>query len=422
MPSRGPPPAPAVSRKPKTSCCPWLTLKSHPQNGGSPQALMAIAYSHLEGGSLLVALLNLAIPLVQVLGSFVLCPILRPMVAPWYATQLDAAAADSNLLLMKRLFLEADFHNDRDFFVLVTKQSDFLSVFYKMFSDSPDLASMRGDDTLESFIEALSTNRLKLANGLLVEHTLSEGQLRLFMQKFPWLGAVCFLGCTIDGQELAGVLGLCTDLRHLELFNIALTSEGAEAIVKAVADMPLESLDLPQNEIANIEALAAPLKRMASLKELDLRNNPLEPGGAKALAEGLRGHRALVDLGLCDIPCGDAFAEALELSTMRTLRILWMSDSKLTDEGAKALAQHCKGHGALERLWLTSNEIGDVGAQALAEAVPTMTALGKLDLDNNKIQADGQEALRAAEQAHRGWRLRRPGLEISLDSQEKSTE
>ena len=73
----------------------------------APQALMAIAYLALEGGSLLVAVLNLAIPLVQILGSFLLCPILRPLVAPWYAAQLDAAAADSNLLLMRRLLLEA---------------------------------------------------------------------------------------------------------------------------------------------------------------------------------------------------------------------------------------------------------------------------------------------------------------------------
>ena len=80
----------------------WLLVI---ENG--PQALMAMVYLALEGGSLLVAVLNLAIPLMQVLASFLLCPILRPLVAPWYAAQLDAAAADNNLLLMRRLLLEA---------------------------------------------------------------------------------------------------------------------------------------------------------------------------------------------------------------------------------------------------------------------------------------------------------------------------
>ncbi|CAE7571916.1 NOD2 [Symbiodinium sp. CCMP2592] len=388
----------------------------------APQALMAITYLHLEGGGLLVAMLNLAIPLVQVLGSFVLRPILRPMVAPWYATQLDAAAADSNLLLMKRLFLEADFHNDRGFFVLVTKQSDLLSVFCKMFPDSPDLAASmtRPDHNLKSYILALSINRLALRDHL--DGSVSEEQLRLFMQKFPWLSGVALMDLKSGGRELAGVLGLCTDLRFLSLKGIALTREGAEAIVKAVADMPLESLVLRSNKIANIEALAAAVKRMTSLKRLDLSDNPLEPGGAKALAEGLRGHRALVFLCLCDIPCGDAFAEALELSTMRVLRSLRLAGSKLTDEGAKALAQHCKGHGALLFFWLERNEIGDVGAQALAETVPTMTALRGMELNDNKIWADGQEALRAAERAHRGRRLRRRRLQILMGGQEKSTE
>ncbi|CAE7708283.1 NLRC3, partial [Symbiodinium pilosum] len=105
--------------------------------------------------------------------------------------------------------------------------------------------------------------------------------------------------------------------------------------------------------------------------------------------------------------------QALELSTMRALRELYLNGSKLTDEGAKArlgfllhgkseagplpgfrqaLAEHCKGHGALEELLLRRNQIGDVGAQALAEAVPTMTALRILYLESNKIQANGQEA------------------------------
>ena len=118
---------------------------------------------------------------------------------------------------------------------------------------------------------------------------------------------------------------------------------------------------------------------------------------------------------------------------MRAFRELDLDGSKLTDEGAKAqlgslwhgkseagpfpgfrqaLAEHCKGHKALEELRLMRNQIGDVGAQApgsgwpaltraaqtafpqaLAEAVPTMTALRILDLDKNKIQANGQEAL-----------------------------
>ena len=87
-------------------------------------------------------------------------------------------------------------------------------------------------------------------------------------------------------QELAGLLGLCTDLRHLVLVNMGLTSESAEArckggggqvhggawscivfwrdvcarcmlkrqaVVKAVADTPLETLTFVDNKIANIE-------------------------------------------------------------------------------------------------------------------------------------------------------------------------
>ena len=79
---------------------------------------------------------------------------------------------------------------------------------------------------------------------------------------------------------------------------------------------------------------------------------------------------------------------------MRALRSLDLNASELTDEGAKALlgsllhgrseagplpgfrqalAEHCKGHGALEKLWLNGNQIGDVGAQAPGSGWPALT-------------------------------------------------
>ena len=83
---------------------------------------------------------------------------------------------------------QADFCNDHAFFLLVSKRSDFLSIFYKMF---PELESMRGqgaasctcvplselvrpegdEDGLIDFIGALSTNELRL-DGVLVKARL----------------------------------------------------------------------------------------------------------------------------------------------------------------------------------------------------------------------------------------------------------
>ena len=96
----------------------------------APQALMAIAYLALEGGSILVACLNLAIPLCQILASFVLCPLLRPVVGPWYAAKLDAAVADDNRLVIRRLILEAGARRCKfrlDLFVLCLGESSSLS-------------------------------------------------------------------------------------------------------------------------------------------------------------------------------------------------------------------------------------------------------------------------------------------------------
>ena len=62
-----------------------------------------------------------------------------------------------------------------------------------------------------------------------------------------------------------------------------------------------------------------------------------------------------------------------------------LNDIKISDAGAKALAEALKVNTALQKLGLDSNKISDEGAKALAEALKVNTALQVLGLDQNKI-------------------------------------
>ena len=68
-----------------------------------PQAGFAIIFLAVEGGSVVVALLNLATPAVQVLVSVCFYGRVQKRLAGWYAQRLDAAMDDGNAVLGRRL-------------------------------------------------------------------------------------------------------------------------------------------------------------------------------------------------------------------------------------------------------------------------------------------------------------------------------
>ena len=137
-------------------------------------------------------------------------------------------------------------------------------------------------------------------------------------------------------RHLATMLMVNTTLETLDLVNTGIADAGAVAVFRALKQNPA-----------------------SSLKHLYLGSN----------AEGPRTGQAI----------GDYLA-----SGQSKLTSLFLSCSRLGDEGVSYLATGLKNDTKLERLALESVRVGDVGVKALADALEDHPALIMLDLGYRK--------------------------------------
>eukprot|EP00438_Fugacium_kawagutii_P016887 Skav223777 [mRNA] locus=scaffold521:223547:224984:+ [translate_table: standard] len=82
-----------------------------------PQALFSIIFLNLEGGSLFVKVINLGIPVAQIVAAFVLFRPLLNLVGPQLGNKLSAFLGNQDYLKAKQLWEEAGelaFHGDHD--------------------------------------------------------------------------------------------------------------------------------------------------------------------------------------------------------------------------------------------------------------------------------------------------------------------
>ena len=124
-------------------------------------------------------------------------------------------------------------------------------------------------------------------------------------------------------------------------------------------------------------------------------NSAIGDEGAKALTNALQTNTSLtrLDLGGNDIGAEGvtALANALQINT--SLAMLYLGNNKIGDEGATALANALQTNTSLAILYLTGNDIGIEGAKALANALKTNVSLTRLDLGRNDIGDEGEKAL-----------------------------
>jgi uncharacterized protein (TIGR02996 family) len=156
------------------------------------------------------------------------------------------------------------------------------------------------------------------------------------------------------------------------------------ALLTAWADHGIVELNLNRTPLG-VDGLARLLAHpaLATVRDLYLRESGLTAEGARALAaSAFRLPEPRLDFA--DNPLGDAGLEALlAWREFPRLQSLVLNCTRLSDAGACALAA-CKGARALRRLWLGTNDIGETGARALADS-PHLKNLEELYLHENPI-------------------------------------
>ena len=143
---------------------------------------------------------------------------------------------------------------------------------------------------------------------------------------------------------LVQVLEKSTALKELNLYSnrIALADD---AFTNALAaNTSLQILSLGSNEIATVggKRLAAAIKSHTSLKELHLGDNQIGDEGAKGFAVAFTCNTTSIEtLGLYGNVITNVGADSLAMSfKMNTsLRVVWLHDNKIGEEGAKKLSE-----------------------------------------------------------------------------------
>ncbi|CAF3786097.1 unnamed protein product [Rotaria socialis] len=123
---------------------------------------------------------------------------------------------------------------------------------------------------------------------------------------------------------------------------------------------------------------------------LDLADNNITPEGLLILANALHHNRKLEKLDLSCNTISDIGVSIIAHSIKNsTVTILVLDCNRITDEGARYLAEMLRTNKILVYLGLSSNCIGEQGVNYLADALTTCnTTLKELSLQSNKFLRD----------------------------------
>eukprot|EP00435_Cladocopium_sp_Y103_P074507 s374_g49.t1 len=298
-----------------------------------PQALMSVLFLTVEGGSFFVTALNLVIPAVQIVLTFLLFKPVRAAAIPALGKRLSRAMKSGNTLAANALWEEAEIKGDTQLFKLMLPHLTF-------FLDATKSCGFMSEELKD--LDKLSYEELKILLGMAA---VFAGEAR----------------CYITDRKIG--------------------NSGAKVVAEALRNSPTETLDLRSNEIGDqgVEALAESLKSNGSLKELALGGNSIGDRGAEAVAEGLKSNGSLKDLWLWYNNIGDRGAEALaeSLKSNGSLKLLALGGNSIGDRGAEALAAGLLQNRSLwtlslskfgSNLWHCCGSRGTPGYKALEEA------------------------------------------------------
>ena len=200
-------------------------------------------------------------------------------------------------------------------------------------------------------------------------------------------------------QPLGNVL-LENYLQKLYLSGNHIGDSGAKVIGDMLqVNSSLQVIDLNSNLISDIGVLSlshALRRPSCNIIEFLLAVNRVSDQGARSLAESLLENQSLISLNLGVNEIGDIGATFLgtALLSNRTLKELYLSGNLIGDHGASSLASSFETNASVRVIFdLGFNRIQNHGAKSFANTIKQYHGLEILYLDQNQIEEDGGEAL-----------------------------
>ena len=218
-------------------------------------------------------------------------------------------------------------------------------------------------------------------------------------------------------------------LQQLGLQSNQIGNMGALRLAQAIEKnprLPIQQLDLSRNQIGNMgaQALAHAIEKNQRIQELYLLHNPIGDVGVEALEEAYKANRSLQILHISSNKIGKRGKSAIrrinryqaitplltEISVEEEKELVrkavWkllrddpeqtrldLSNKKISDEGARALAKALERNVTLNTLNLENNPIGDMGVKTLRKAYETNKNLQFLYISSNKIGEQGKKTI-----------------------------
>ena len=181
------------------------------------------------------------------------------------------------------------------------------------------------------------------------------------------------------------------DKKYLEKISKAIKDRNIEKL--KVLLVKITCLDLSGYMIgsAGAEVLAEVLKDNSSLITVNLTTNRIETKGVCSILKSLNANRssALTSINLANNPLNSNIQEFATLLGMnRKLNYINLTDTKIDDNSAGAIANVIERNTILNLLLLNYNQITDYGARIIASALNKNNTLISLELSGNRISTD----------------------------------
>eukprot|EP00435_Cladocopium_sp_Y103_P034956 s1385_g9.t1 len=259
-----------------------------------PQAFLAILFVVFEGGSLFVTVVNLVVPLIQVLMTFLLFKPVRKCVAPTLGKKISRAVANSDFVMASHLWEEADFSNDLGLLHAALPWFTLLS-------------------------ETLEKHELLVG----VEDTLEDSR-------------------TLEKLKIASAAGRAMTQESCSLSRHNLGDDGAKVVAEALKlNTSMKILTLSSNEIgdAGAQALFEALKVNSTLYLLEMNSNKLTDASGPSLSEMLQVNKGLARLMIGNNQIGDEGTKAMMvgLEINETLEFINYGLNQISQEMRQAL-------------------------------------------------------------------------------------
>ena len=185
-----------------------------------------------------------------------------------------------------------------------------------------------------------------------------------------------------------------SNLLRFKIKNSGIADEVAKYIAAIfVHNTKLEELDLSYNRLQSAGAIKifSGMKRIVTLKRLNISNNSISEHAADHLVEEVLSHN--VELEELDLSCNNLQAAgAMKVSKgmkqLTKLRRFRMSNNEITPEAAKDIAKALSYSTKLEELDLSGNCLQNLGALDVLNGMKNISTLKALRMSNNSITDD----------------------------------